>query len=76
MWFPCVHHILELVVGAVVHQRWPTSGPVDAIYIRFKDKWPEIRAKMPEILEKGVHKVLIAYMRLSHFVGLSMGHAV
>ena len=57
MWFPCVHHILELVVGAVVHQRWPTSGPVDAIYIRFKDKWPEIRAKMPEILEKGVHKV-------------------
>ena len=57
MWFPCVHHILELVVGAYVHQRWPTSGPTDAIYLRFKTQWPDIYEKMPSIIEKGSEKV-------------------
>ena len=57
MWFPCVHHIMELVVGAMVHTRWPTSGPIDAIYIRFKSSWPEIHSKMPNIIERGEEKV-------------------
>ena len=57
MWFPCFHHILELIVGAMVQQRWPTGGPRDAIYTRFKNEWPEIREKMPDIVERGKEKV-------------------
>ena len=57
MWFPCVHHILELIVGAMVQQRWPTGGPRDAVYTRFKNEWPDIRAKLPDIVERGKEKV-------------------
>ena len=62
MWFPCVHHILELIVGAMVHQRWPTGGPRDAVYTRFKNEWPDIeKDKMPDIIERGAEKVKIKY---------------
>ena len=57
MWFPCVHHILELIVGAMVQQRWPTGGPKDAIYIRFKNEWPGILKEMPDIIIRGGEKV-------------------
>ena len=61
MWFPCTHHILELIVGAMVQQRWPTGGPRDAIYTRFKNEWPELLTKMPDIIERGAEKVKIYY---------------
>ena len=48
---------MELIVGAMVHQRWPTGGPRDAIYTRFKDQWPNIWEKMPEITAKAGDKV-------------------
>ena len=57
MWFPCYHHILELIVGSVVQSRWKTGGPKDAIYIRFRNEWPEIAKRMPEIVERGEQKV-------------------
>ena len=49
--------LMELVVGAMVHSRWPTSGPIDAIYMRFKSNWPDILSKMPNIIERGNEKV-------------------
>ena len=64
MWFPCTHHILELIVGAMVHQHWPTSGPVDAIYLRFKNEWPGIWEKLPEIEAKAGEKVNSTIMLL------------
>ena len=60
MWFPCYHHILELIVGSVVQSRWKTGGPKDAIYIRFKNEWPEIAKRMPDIVERGEQKVQIS----------------
>ena len=57
MWWPCFHHILELVLGAVIQQRWKTGGPRDAIYTRFKTEWPNLLAAMPEILRDAKEKV-------------------
>ena len=49
MWFPCFHHILETVVGSFIQHRWKTGGPRDAIYTRFRNEWPRLLEKMPEI---------------------------
>ena len=57
MWWPCLHHILELVLGAVVQAHWKTSGPTDAIYARFKNEWHNILDKMPDILSHAGEKV-------------------
>ena len=52
MWFPCMHHILELVLKAVIQSRWPSQGPTDSIYKRFQEKWPTIVMKDVEKLAK------------------------
>lgn len=57
MWWPCFHHVLELVLGAVIQQRWKTGGPRDAIYTRFKAEWPNLLAAMPEITDEAKEKV-------------------
>ena len=57
MWWPCFHHILELVLGAVIQKRWPTEGPRDGVYTRFKKEWPNILKKMDEILSSAGEKV-------------------
>jgi hypothetical protein len=57
MWFPCFHHILELVLGAYIQGRWKTSGPRDAIYTRFAAEWQRLLEMMPDILEASKDKV-------------------
>ena len=57
LWLPCFHHILELVLGAVIQSRWKTSGPRDAVYKRFKDEWPKLLQAMPEITRDADEKV-------------------
>ena len=59
MWFPCMHHILELVLGSVIQQRWKTSGLRDAIYGRFKNEWPNLLEAMPDILRAAKDKVAL-----------------
>ena len=59
MWFPCLHHILELVLGGIIQSRWKTNGPRDAIYTRFADEWPGILSKMKEVKEKAGEKVAL-----------------
>ena len=59
MWWPCFHHILELVLGALIQKRWPTEGPRDGIYTRFKKDWPGILKKMDEIVSSAGEKVRI-----------------
>ncbi len=58
MWWPCFHHILELVLGAVIQERWKTGGPRDAIYTRLKNEWLTLLEKMPDILSKATEKVI------------------
>ena len=53
MWWPCLHHILEIVLKAIVESRWPTSGPTEALFLRFQKDWPTLHEKMPEIIAKG-----------------------
>ena len=57
MWWPCLHHVLEIVLKAVVESRWPTSGPCEALFLRFQKEWPTIREKMPEIEANAKEKV-------------------
>ena len=59
MWWPCFHHILELVLGALIQKRWPTEGPRDGVYTRFKKEWPNILKKMDEIVSSAGEKVMI-----------------
>jgi hypothetical protein len=53
MYFPCFHHVLELVLGSIIQTRWPTSGPTDKIFAWFSKAWPALRERMKEIQEKG-----------------------
>ena len=53
MWWPCFHHILELVLGAFIQKRWPTEGPRDGVYTRFKKEWRGIFEKMDDISSAG-----------------------
>ena len=57
MWWPCLHHILELVLKGVVQSRWPTKGPSEALYLRFQKEWPSLQEKMPDIMARGKEKV-------------------
>ena len=57
MWFPCFHHILELVLGAMIQVRWKMSGPWDVIYGRFKNEWPKLLKEMADILQVAHEKV-------------------
>ena len=57
MWWPCFHHVLELVLGGVVQSHWKTGGPTDAIYLRFKKEWPNILKNMPDVLSRAGEKV-------------------
>ena len=59
MWWPCFHHILELVLGALIQKRWPTEGPRDGVYTRFKKEWPGILKKIDEFLSSAGEKVKI-----------------
>ena len=57
MLFPCLHHILELILAALIQQRWKTGGPRDAIYTRFGSEWPRLLDEMPSILRASKEKV-------------------
>ena len=57
MWWPCFHHVLEIVLKSVVESRWKTSGPSEALFLRFQKEWPSIREKLPEIELKAKEKV-------------------
>ena len=59
MWWPCLHHVLEIVLKAVVESRWPSGGPVESLFLRFQREWPDIRKNIPEILAKGKEKVSV-----------------
>ena len=63
--FPCWHHVLELVLGTVIHARWPTSGRCDAIFTHFPYEWPHIVVKMPVIVTKAMEKASI--LDLEHY---------
>lgn len=43
IWFPCRHHIYELVLKSVAEVVWPVScGPSPAVFNRFKREWSTI----------------------------------
>ena len=41
MWFPCYHHLLELVLKAYIQHKWKTREPCDKIYKEFQKAWPK-----------------------------------
>ena len=51
MGLPCMHHILELVLGAIIKDRWGTIGTCYSLFAKFKAAWPEIYEKLPHVLE-------------------------
>ena len=57
MWFPCLHHILELIFASYIKVLWKSSGPCDPIYTKFQKAWPKIVENMPEVLEQAKHTV-------------------
>jgi len=39
LWFACRHHILEIILEAVVHCLGPAKGPEIMLFSRFRSNW-------------------------------------
>ena len=44
-------HILELVFGAIIKDRWSPTGPYYLLFAKFKAAWSKIYEKLPHVLE-------------------------
>ena len=49
MWFPCMHHTLELILAAYIKVRWRISGATDSIYSQFQSSWSSIEENLDAV---------------------------
>ena len=66
MWFPCFHHILEIILKGFIQARWKTSGPCDTIYKDFQRAWPTIMEKQSEMISGA--KQAVEQIKPQHYV--------